>query len=239
MTPSIRVGLVLPSFRANADAALDTATRAEAAGLDGVFVYDHLFPMGQPERPAISCFPLLGAVAASTERIAIGPLVARVGLMPTAVLVNQCKTLARIAPGRLIAALGTGDSKSLMEHEMFGLPFLPRDERLALLEEACRRVRDAGITPWTSGGSAAVRAIAVRLGVPHNLWAVDASVVAAERDHVVTWAGPPPIDVGAHLDSLAEAGATWAVYAPPPSTDWPAMVEKLAAGRVLGTAPGT
>jgi alkanesulfonate monooxygenase SsuD/methylene tetrahydromethanopterin reductase-like flavin-dependent oxidoreductase (luciferase family) len=203
-----------------------------------VFVYDHLFPMGQPERPAISCFPMLGAIAAMTGRIAIGPLVARVGLVPNAVLVNQFKTLDRMAPGRVIAAVGTGDSKSLSEHEIFGLPFLSRADRLALLEDACHRLRDAGITPWSSGGSPAVRAIAAKLGVAHNLWAVDASVVAAEPDLTITWAGPPPVDVGAHLESLAEAGATWAVYAPPPSTDWPAMVERLAVGRVLGTAEG-
>src|SRR3954454_22909542 len=102
----MRVGLVLPSFRDDADTGLSAAVAAEAAGLDGVFVYDHLFPMRSPQRPAISCFPLLGAVAASTEHVHVGPLVARVGLVPNAVLVNQLATLARVAPNRVIAAIG-------------------------------------------------------------------------------------------------------------------------------------
>src|SRR5947209_9306003 len=156
----IRVGVVLPSFRFDADAALDTARRADAAGLDGVFVYDHLFPMGSPERPAISCFPLLGAVAASTQRVTVGPLVARVGLVPDAVLVNQLSTLARIAPGRVIGAIGTGDSKSAREHEVYHLAFQSVDERLAMLRDCCRRLHEAGLPAWLGGTSPAVRRIA-------------------------------------------------------------------------------
>ena len=35
--------------------------RCEAAGLDGVFSFDHLFPAGQPHRPAMSAYPMLAA----------------------------------------------------------------------------------------------------------------------------------------------------------------------------------
>ncbi len=42
----MRVGVTLPTFRDDA-AALDAARRAEALGLDGVFVFDHLWPLGQ------------------------------------------------------------------------------------------------------------------------------------------------------------------------------------------------
>src|SRR5687767_12645108 len=110
--------------------AIDTARRAEAAGLDGAFVYDHLFPMGQPERPAVPCFPLLGAIAAETQTIMIGPLVARVGVVPDAVLVNMFSALARIAPGRVIGGVGTGDNKSQKENQLFGLGFGTVGERI-------------------------------------------------------------------------------------------------------------
>src|SRR4051794_10551866 len=226
----MRVGFVIPSFRSDADTALDAAIAAEAVGIDGVFVYDHLFPMGQPERPAISCFPLLGAVAAVTERITIGTLVARIGLVPDAVLVNQFKTLARIAPGRVICGIGTGDDKSRPEHDAYGLPFPPVGPRLESMRTCGRALIDAGLEVWTSGNSSAAKSIATELGTRHNVWAVAADAIATSPLNL-TWAGPPPAtegDVAAHITSLRDAGAAWAVYAPPPSTDWPRMVENLA-----------
>src|SRR4051812_26951360 len=229
----IRVGLVLPSFRMDADTALDTAVLADEQGLDGVFVYDHLFPMGQPERPAISCFPLLGAVAASTRRVSIGPLVARIGLVPNAVLVNEFVALGRIAPGRIIAALGTGDSKSRPEHDAYGLPFPTAEERLETLRDAVRMLLGRGFEVWTSGSTSTAQQVALDLGVRHNFWGSTAEVVAAAAVPV-TWAGPPqqePQEFADHLTALEEAGASWAVYGPPPSADWPKVVEKLAGAR--------
>ncbi|HET7720943.1 MAG TPA: LLM class flavin-dependent oxidoreductase, partial [Acidimicrobiales bacterium] len=104
------VGVTLPQFRHDADAAITVARRAEAAGLDGVFVFDHLWPMGQRMRPALHSTTLLGALAVETDRVVLGTLVARVGLVPDAVLVHTLVTLHRMTAGRLIAALGTGDS---------------------------------------------------------------------------------------------------------------------------------
>ena len=50
--------------------------------------------MGQPDRPALSSGPLLGAVAASTSTISVGTLVARVGLLPDDVLVAVLSSLS-------------------------------------------------------------------------------------------------------------------------------------------------
>ena len=47
-----------------------------------------------------------------TERVRLGPLVARVGLLPDAVLVHTLTSLQRIVGDRLIAALGSGDRLS-------------------------------------------------------------------------------------------------------------------------------
>ena len=76
---STRIGITLPSFRTTAEASLAVAHAAEAAGLDGVFAYDHLFrrTVDGTRRPAIEMFAMLGAVAAETSRIAVGSLVAR------------------------------------------------------------------------------------------------------------------------------------------------------------------
>ena len=129
-----------------------------------MFVFDHLWPMGAPERPALSAFPVLGAVAAATDRVCFGPLVARVGLVPDEVLVAELLSLAHMAPGRLIAGLGTGDSKSAAENLAFGIPFDPADERRLALAPVRTHLRARGVPVWVGGGRAATAELAVDLG---------------------------------------------------------------------------
>ena len=65
---SVRVGLTLPSFVEDPEIPIAVARAAEAAGLDAVFVFDHLWRGDPPNRrPALECFALLGAVAAETS----------------------------------------------------------------------------------------------------------------------------------------------------------------------------
>lgn len=223
----MRVGVTLPTFRDDA-AALDAARRAEALGLDGVFVFDHLWPLGQRDRPALSAFPVLGAVASVTTRICFGPLVARIGLVPDDVLVAEMASLAHMAPGRLIAGLGTGDRKSAAENEAYGIPPGPPDERRLALAGCARRILALGIPVWVGGGSVSTTELAVALGpgAAVNLWQGQPSAVAALTGRCeVTWGGPVAAaapQIALELSELAEAGATWAVCA------WPESVEAVA-----------
>jgi alkanesulfonate monooxygenase SsuD/methylene tetrahydromethanopterin reductase-like flavin-dependent oxidoreductase (luciferase family) len=221
----VRVGVTLPTFRDDATA-LEAARTAERLGLDGVFVFDHLWPMGAPQRPALSAFPVLGAVAATTSSICFGPLVARVGLVPDDVLVAELLSLERMAPGRLVAGLGTGDAKSAEENLAFGIDFAPADERRLALRGCARRLLDAGIPVWVGGGARATTELAVDLGAAVNLWEGQPAAVAALAARCeVTWGGPVPggtADVAQWLSELARAGATWAVCA------WPESVEAVA-----------
>lgn len=236
----MRVGITLPQFRDDAGPALDTARRAEAAGLDGVFVFDHLWPLGQPSRPALAGLPLAAAVAAETGDVAVGTLVARVGVLPDAVLAHTIASLARIAGPRLIAGLGIGDRHSRPESLAYGADFRPRPERLASLVDVCRRVCEREIETWVGGGSAAAAAVARSSADALNLWGVGVDAVAATaRTQPVTWAGqvdlggdPGPGPLGAHLRALADAGATWAVVAPL-GVPWPAAVELLTASAAV------
>ncbi len=217
--------MTLPTFRDDA-VALDAARRAEELGLDGVFVFDHLWPAGAPERPALSAFPMLGAIAATTGRIALGPLVARVGLVPDAVLVAELLTLEHIAPGRLVAGLGTGDAKSAAENVAYGVPFDPPDERRAALREVATNVLAAGVPVWVGGGAPPTIELAMELGAAVNFWDADLAAVARLRGRCeVTWAGPVAGDVPAivgRLGEVARTGATWAVCA------WPESIEAVA-----------
>src|SRR5438067_4801834 len=105
----MRLGVTLPQFREEAEPAIAVARRAEAVGLDGVFVFDHLWPLHQPERPALHSLALLGALSAETERVVLATFTARVSLLPNAVLVHALVSLYRMLGARFIAGLGTGD----------------------------------------------------------------------------------------------------------------------------------
>ena len=180
----MRIGLTLPQFRDDADAAFETAHQAEDAGLDGVFVFDHLFPIRHPERPALQSRVLLGALAVETRRIVLGPLVARVSLLANAVLAHEMETLHRMLGDRFVAGLGTGDSLSRPENEWARVPFRSVRERVADLEDCCRRLRAAGVRTWVGGHSPAVRAVAALEADGWNGWSTGEHDFAASAADV-------------------------------------------------------
>ena len=61
----MRIGITLPQFADAAEGALEAARTAESSGIDGVFCFDHLWPMGRPDRPALSSAPSAGPVSSS------------------------------------------------------------------------------------------------------------------------------------------------------------------------------
>jgi len=223
----MKVGVTLPQFRDEADSALQAARRAEDLGLDGVFCFDHLWPMGQPDRPALSSGPLLGALAASTSTISLGTLVARIGLLPDEVLVAVLSSLSVISTGRFIAGIGTGDHLSRPENEAFGLPFESAGGRRARLLTVASAVQREGVPVWLGGGGRQTVELAREVGAAVNLWDGDARRVAelAAAGVEVTWGGAvgrTAAEATASLTELAEAGATWAVCA------WPESLEAVA-----------
>lgn len=234
----IRSGVVLPTFRNTPDEALAAADAAVAAGIDGLFCYDHLWPMGQPERPALAPFPLLGALAArfgpSHDGPGAGPyfgtLVARIGLVPHAVLAAEFRALARLAPGRIIAGLGTGDSLSAEENRAYGIPFHPAAQRRVEVVALAHELASEGITVWVAGGPAGRVDEARAAGAALNVWDSDPALVTQRSTGAealeVSWAGPPPESAPAMaetVDLMAGAGATWVVFG------WSVDVEALAA----------
>jgi alkanesulfonate monooxygenase SsuD/methylene tetrahydromethanopterin reductase-like flavin-dependent oxidoreductase (luciferase family) len=214
----VKLGVLLPTFQYNADKALAFAEQAQRAGIDGVFAYDHMFPIGSPERPTLAPMPVLAAVA-SRLPLTVGTLIARVTLVSTAQLVEQFTTLAMIAPGRVIAALGTGDKLSKPEHDAYGLPYPSPDARRMLLRDAV-----AALSPhmpvWCGAGSPATNAVAREYGVALNLWGVPADTVRGEAaDGPVTWGGQLQGDVASTLSALKDAGASWVVAGTPAPLD--------------------
>ena len=227
--------MVAPVFARSPAPALSVAQRADETGLDGVFSYDHLFPIQNPGRPALAAIPILAAMALRTKRIRLGTLVCRVTLLPLPVLVAAMATLDDISGGRVIAGIGTGDSLTRLENEAYGLAFPPPQERLALLADAARALRARAVTTWIGGRSRPVRAIAAAEADGWNSWDGPLDELAAfATDNrgraLATWGGPPPGDgdLAPHLRRLADAGVAWAVYGPPPSVDWESFIANLA-----------
>ena len=228
----MRTGVVLPTFRHTPDDAFAAATAAVEAGVDGLFCYDHIWPIGQPERPALAPFPILGALATMFDPSPgprggpyLGTLVARVGLVPDAVLVAQFVALEGLAPGRVIAGLGTGDRLSEEENLAYGIPFAPAAERRADMVALGRTLAGAGLPVWVAGGPAGRTEEARAAGAALNVWDAEPALVAARvagpPGVEVTWAGPPPPatpPLAERLRALAEAGATWVIFG------WPVAV---------------
>ncbi len=109
------------------------ATRAEAVGLDSLWVIDHLV-LGNADRPEYGlheAITILSALAASTRRVELGTLVLATSFRPPAVLAKMAATIDRISGGRLILGLGCGWHKP--EYDAFGFPF---DHRVGRFEEA-------------------------------------------------------------------------------------------------------
>jgi alkanesulfonate monooxygenase SsuD/methylene tetrahydromethanopterin reductase-like flavin-dependent oxidoreductase (luciferase family) len=194
---TVRVGLSLPSFVEDPEIPIAVARAAEAAELDAVFVFDHLWRGNPPRRrPALECFALLGAVAAETTRIQVGTLVARATLRPPATLANCFATAQRVSGGRLIAGIGAGDSQSRAENEAFGLDFGTMTDRVFALHDAVRATHGRDYPVWIGGRVAQVRAI-VALADGWNAWGGSPAELARSERLVreiapaatITWGG--------------------------------------------------
>jgi alkanesulfonate monooxygenase SsuD/methylene tetrahydromethanopterin reductase-like flavin-dependent oxidoreductase (luciferase family) len=108
-----RHGLFIAPFDELADARLvaELAAEAEAAGWDGVFVWDHV-AYRAPVRALADPWVTLAAVAAATERVTIGTLVTPVARRRPHQLARETVTLDRLSGGRLVLGVGLGSDKT-------------------------------------------------------------------------------------------------------------------------------
>lgn len=219
----MKIGITLPTFEPVSAPALETARAAEAARIDGVFAFDHLWPIGHKSRPALAMYPVLGAVAATTRHTRVGSLVARVGFLPDGLVAASLISLHELAGPRLVAGLGIGDDKSVAENEAYGIAWPRPDDRRASLAAIVSQLLAQGIECWVGATAPATLEVARSVGATVNLWDVDLRRLEAEAAlGPATWAGPLPSEVGAaaaRLVGLRDAGASWVVWG------WPRTIE--------------
>jgi alkanesulfonate monooxygenase SsuD/methylene tetrahydromethanopterin reductase-like flavin-dependent oxidoreductase (luciferase family) len=111
---------------------------AEGIGLDSVWTGDHLLYRrpGQPPAGPWEAWSVLAAVAAVTDRLLLGPLVAATSFHNPGMLAKKAAAVDEISGGRLILGLGAGWNET--EYRAFGFPF---DQRVARFEEAFTIIR--------------------------------------------------------------------------------------------------
>ena len=109
----MRYGVYVPNFGDYGDprTLVRLAREAEEAGWDGFFVWDHLqfFDPGQ-RVPVVDPWVVLSAIAVSTARIRLGPLVTPVARRRPWKLARETASLDRLSGGRLILEVGLGGS---------------------------------------------------------------------------------------------------------------------------------
>ncbi len=104
--PWAGIGLALPTIDAfgNGTPVAEAARAAESAGLDHVWVPDHLLF----HRPVVEAVTALTIAAAVTETIKLGTAILNPTLRPITLLAKQLATLAALHPERLLLGVGLG-----------------------------------------------------------------------------------------------------------------------------------
>jgi probable F420-dependent oxidoreductase len=109
----------------------------EDSGFDSIWVGDHLlYNEGDQVKGPWEAFTQLAAIAAITDRVDIGPLVAAQPFHEPAILAKQAATIDEISGGRLVLGLGAGWNR--VEFDAFGLPY---DRRVSRFEEGFEIIR--------------------------------------------------------------------------------------------------
>jgi alkanesulfonate monooxygenase SsuD/methylene tetrahydromethanopterin reductase-like flavin-dependent oxidoreductase (luciferase family) len=217
------LGLTLPQFSERPGAALEACRDAWELGFGGVFVFDHLWPLGQPERPALEGWTLLAALAAQVGRqpegsgepqggapvnqdpggLRVGTLVTRAGLRNPGLVARMAATVGEIAGEPPIIGIGRGDAANRDENLAYGLPFGDPAERTAALEATVDALRGplAGRPEvWVGGTGPSALALAGRLGDAWNGWGRTPEELAAglaEVRRAAEGAGRDPAAVAA------------------------------------------
>ena len=132
----MRSNLFVPIFDELADPASVARLSAEAeeAGWHGVFVWDHVRwrePVVEVADPWIT----LAAVATSTERVRLGPMVTPLARRRPVKVARETATLDRLSGGRLTLGVGLGSDRFGDEFSITGEELDDR-RRAGMLDES-------------------------------------------------------------------------------------------------------
>ncbi|MET9629384.1 LLM class flavin-dependent oxidoreductase [Lentzea sp. NPDC006480] len=105
----MRCAIYVPNFGASLgdpSVLVSLAVEAESAGWDGFFLWDHVV---RPDETVLADpWVTLGAVAARTSSIRLGPMVTSLGRRRPWKVAHEASTLQRLSGGRLVVGIGAG-----------------------------------------------------------------------------------------------------------------------------------
>jgi len=137
----VRFGLQLWSQSTDGPGFRDAARRAEDAGWDSVWTWDHLLAIFGPwEQPILEGWTTLAALGPITSRIRLGLMVGANTFRNPGHTAKLATTLDHVSGGR--AVLGLGGAWFDREHDAFGIDFgKSPGERLDWLDESVGLIR--------------------------------------------------------------------------------------------------
>jgi alkanesulfonate monooxygenase SsuD/methylene tetrahydromethanopterin reductase-like flavin-dependent oxidoreductase (luciferase family) len=188
----MKVGVQLPEVEREVrwPELLRLAQTAEAAGYDSIWLGDHMLYRGdgRPERGPWDAWTMLAALAASTERVRLGPLVAATAFHAPGLTARMAAAIAEISSGRFVLGLGTGWNDT--EFRAFGFD---TERKVARFEEAftiIRRLLDGERVTASGGFYEAEDAVLLpppQHRVPLMVGTTGPRVLAAAGPHVAWW----------------------------------------------------
>jgi len=191
---------------------LGTARLAEALGFDSVWVGDHVLWYVPVPDPMV----MLGAMAASCQRIGLGTGVLLAPLRPAVVVAKQAATVDQLCGGRLTLGVGVG-GENPVEYAAVGVPIGERGRRLDETIAACRLL-------WS--------------GEPVSYAGRHIRLENVRLDYLPARTGGPPIWVGgrspAALRRAGRLGDGWLAFVVTPeryAESWSTVLREAEAGR--------
>jgi alkanesulfonate monooxygenase SsuD/methylene tetrahydromethanopterin reductase-like flavin-dependent oxidoreductase (luciferase family) len=229
---SAKRGLFLAPFDELVDprTVAELARRAEERGWDGLFLWDHV-NYRTPVEAVADPWITLAAIASSTERIRLGPMVTPLSRRRVQKVARETVTLDHLSRGRLTFGVGLGSDRN-DELEPFGEVVDPR-ERAKLLDRGLERLSEfwaGGFLPipvqrpripvWVAARWDSRRRPLRRAARWDGLFAIDlpgpdAVTQLVDEVRAVRPQGDEPFDFvveispGEAAESWEEAGATW------------------------------
>ncbi len=183
--PEVERFVAWPEYR-------EMAVTAEAAGFDSLWVGDHLlYRDDDGTRGPWEAWTLLAALAAVTDKVQLGPLVASTSFHNPVMLAKKAATVDEISDGRLILGLGAGWNRT--EYDAYGFPF---DHRVSRFEEAFTIIRtllaDGAIDfdgTYYSARDCVLEPPPRPAGIPLMIGSQGPRMLAATLPHVSLWNG--------------------------------------------------
>lgn len=219
----MQFGLFLPPFDelSEADAVVEVAVAAEAAGWDGLFLWDHM--LAGRSRPVADAWITMAAVAGATTRLRLGPMVTPLARRRPWVLARQIATLDRLSKGRLVMGVGLGDdgwkefstfgeeadpvirgqildeALGVLQHLLTGAPLVHQGPHFRIDTEGLRPTPLQRPVPIWVGGRWPKRRPLRRAASVQGFFPIFHTTAP--------WPGPDPATLGTIRTDLAAAGA--------------------------------